>query len=120
MAPSIASPVVTETGTTRLQASLERAAGRNGPSVGQWLEFPGYSLARTVAPLGADVRNLVSARELSSLKALTDKVVGVDRLRTWGYRRQGNVSPGGGSVLFRGIPDCPHPRLRALDDEEGA
>ncbi len=52
---TIASPVVSPTGKTRLQASLERAAARQGPSVGQWLEFPGYSLARTVAPLGADV-----------------------------------------------------------------
>ncbi|GKZ30304.1 hypothetical protein AbraIFM66950_008640 [Aspergillus brasiliensis] len=46
--------VVSETGKTRLQASLDRAAARQGPSIGQWLEFPGYSLARTVAPLGAD------------------------------------------------------------------
>ncbi|PYH63716.1 HpcH/HpaI aldolase family protein [Aspergillus vadensis CBS 113365] len=54
MATSIASPVVSTTGKTRLQASLERATARQGPSIGQWLEFPGYSLARTVAPLGAD------------------------------------------------------------------
>ncbi|PWY62207.1 HpcH/HpaI aldolase/citrate lyase family protein [Aspergillus eucalypticola CBS 122712] len=33
-------------------ASLERATARQGPSIGQWLDFPGYSLARTVAPLG--------------------------------------------------------------------
>ncbi|KAL3479489.1 Phosphoenolpyruvate/pyruvate domain-containing protein [Aspergillus californicus] len=39
---------------TRLQASLERAAAREAPSVGQWLEFPGYQLARTVAQLGED------------------------------------------------------------------
>ncbi|OJJ76709.1 hypothetical protein ASPBRDRAFT_27131 [Aspergillus brasiliensis CBS 101740] len=50
----IASPVVSKTGKTRLQASLDRATARQGPSIGQWLEFPGYSLARTVAPLGAD------------------------------------------------------------------
>ncbi|XRM38755.1 hypothetical protein ABZX51_002152 [Aspergillus tubingensis] len=54
MVTSIASPVVSTTGKTRLQASLERATARQGPSIGQWLEFPGYSLARTVAPLGAD------------------------------------------------------------------
>ncbi|RAK85741.1 HpcH/HpaI aldolase/citrate lyase family protein [Aspergillus costaricaensis CBS 115574] len=54
MVTSIASPVVSATGKTRLQASLERATARQGPSIGQWLEFPGYSLARTVAPLGAD------------------------------------------------------------------
>ncbi|KAL4875792.1 HpcH/HpaI aldolase/citrate lyase family protein [Aspergillus karnatakaensis] len=39
---------------TRLQTSLERAAARQAPSVGQWLEFPGYQLARTVAELGED------------------------------------------------------------------
>ncbi|KAL3461365.1 Phosphoenolpyruvate/pyruvate domain-containing protein [Aspergillus heterothallicus] len=39
---------------TRLQASLERAAARHSPSVGQWLEFPGHALARTVAQLGED------------------------------------------------------------------
>ncbi|KAH6691481.1 2-dehydro-3-deoxyglucarate aldolase [Plectosphaerella plurivora] len=54
MPPSIASPVVDTTGKTRLRASLERAKRGEGPSVGQWLEFPGYSLARTVAPLGED------------------------------------------------------------------
>jgi hypothetical protein len=36
-------------------ASLERARRREAPSVGQWLEFPGYHLARTVASLGEDV-----------------------------------------------------------------
>lgn len=56
MISSITSPVVSTTGKTRLQASLERATARQGPSIGQWLEFPGYSLARTVAHLGADVR----------------------------------------------------------------
>ncbi|CAI7587746.1 unnamed protein product [Penicillium glandicola] len=45
---------VSTTGKTRLQLSLEKAAARQGPSVGQWLEFPGYSLARTVASLGED------------------------------------------------------------------
>ncbi|KAL2811092.1 Phosphoenolpyruvate/pyruvate domain-containing protein [Aspergillus granulosus] len=42
------------TSKTRLQTSLERAAARQGPSVGQWLEFPGHALARTVAQLGED------------------------------------------------------------------
>jgi len=40
---------------TQLHQSLERARRGDGPSVGQWLELPGYSLARTVAPLGEDV-----------------------------------------------------------------
>lgn len=44
---------------TQLQQSLERAKRGDGPSVGQWLELPGYSLARTVAPLGEDVCDLV-------------------------------------------------------------
>lgn len=55
MSNQIASPVVDSTGKTRLKASLERAQAGVGPSVGQWLEFPGYSLARTIAPLGEDV-----------------------------------------------------------------
>lgn len=55
MADQIKSPVVNSTGKTRLRESLERAKRGEGPSVGQWLEFPGYSLARTVAPLGEDV-----------------------------------------------------------------
>ncbi|OHW98902.1 aldolase citrate lyase family protein [Colletotrichum incanum] len=54
MANQIKSPVVDTTGKTRLRDSLERASRGEGPSVGQWLEFPGYSLARTVAPLGED------------------------------------------------------------------
>ncbi|KAJ9157217.1 Aldolase citrate lyase family protein [Pleurostoma richardsiae] len=54
MSQQIASPVVDSTGKTRLRESLERAKRGEGPSVGQWLEFPGYSLARTVAPLGED------------------------------------------------------------------
>lgn len=43
------------TGKTRLRESLERAQQSGKPSVGQWMEFPGYSLARTVASMGADV-----------------------------------------------------------------
>ncbi|KAL1872320.1 hypothetical protein VTK73DRAFT_1551 [Phialemonium thermophilum] len=54
MASQIASPVVDVAGKTRLQESLERAKRGEGPSMGQWLEFPGYSLARTVAALGED------------------------------------------------------------------
>ncbi|CAH0020376.1 unnamed protein product [Clonostachys rhizophaga] len=48
------SPVVDRAGKTRLRESLERAKRGQGPSIGQWLEFPGYSLAKTVAPLGED------------------------------------------------------------------
>lgn len=55
MSSPIASPVVNASGKTRLRESLERAKRGEGPSVGQWLEFPGYSLARTIAPLGEDV-----------------------------------------------------------------
>ena len=60
MAPPIAVPVVDSTGKTRLRASLERAKRGDGASIGQWLEFPGYSLARTIAPLGEDVSLLIS------------------------------------------------------------
>ncbi|KAH8668462.1 2-dehydro-3-deoxyglucarate aldolase [Xylariales sp. PMI_506] len=54
MSNQIASPVVNASGKTRLRESLERAKRGEGPSVGQWLEFPGYTLARTIAPLGQD------------------------------------------------------------------
>ncbi|KAK9794144.1 hypothetical protein SCARD494_05721 [Seiridium cardinale] len=54
MANQISSPVVNTSGKTRLRDSLERAKRGEGPSVGQWLEFPGYTLARTIAPLGQD------------------------------------------------------------------
>ncbi|KAJ2961288.1 hypothetical protein NQ176_g11008 [Zarea fungicola] len=54
MSNQIASPVVDATGKTRLRATLERARSGGDASIGQWLEFPGYTLARTVAPLGAD------------------------------------------------------------------
>lgn len=55
MSNQIASPVVDATGKTRLRASLEKASKGEGVSIGQWLEFPGYTLAKTVAPLGEDV-----------------------------------------------------------------
>ncbi|KAK7409082.1 hypothetical protein QQX98_008743 [Neonectria punicea] len=54
MSNQIASPVVNASGKSRLRESLERAKDRRGPSVGQWLEFPGYTLARTIASLGED------------------------------------------------------------------
>lgn len=47
--------VVSPSGKTRLRATVERAQQGGLPSVGQWLEFPGYTLARTVAALGSDV-----------------------------------------------------------------
>ena len=47
--------IVSPTGKTRLRASLERATEGESPSIGQWMEFPGYTLARTIAGLGSDV-----------------------------------------------------------------
>jgi len=58
MPDQIASPVVNAMGKTRLRESLERARARKGPSMGQWLEFPGYTLAKTVAALGEDVSSI--------------------------------------------------------------
>lgn len=55
MSNQISSPVVNASGKTRLRESLERAKARQGPSVGQWLMFPGYTLAKTIAGLGMDV-----------------------------------------------------------------
>ncbi|KAH8171127.1 hpcH/HpaI aldolase/citrate lyase family protein [Sarocladium implicatum] len=54
MSNQISSPVVDASGKTRLRESLERAKARKGPSIGQWLMFPGYTLAKTVAGLGMD------------------------------------------------------------------
>ncbi|KAF4466035.1 aldolase citrate lyase family [Fusarium albosuccineum] len=53
MSNHTASPV-DASGKTRLRQSLERAKDRKGPSLGQWLALPGYTLARTIAPLGED------------------------------------------------------------------
>lgn len=47
--------IISSTGKTKLQAALERARETGQPAVGQWMEFPGFSLARTVAALGSDV-----------------------------------------------------------------
>lgn len=55
MSNQISSPVVNATGKTKLRESLERAKAKEGPSIGQWLMFPGYTLAKTVAGLGMDV-----------------------------------------------------------------
>jgi 4-hydroxy-2-oxoheptanedioate aldolase len=59
MSNQIASPIID--GKTRLQQSLERARDGHGPSLGQWLALPGYTLARTIAPLGQDVGDLPAA-----------------------------------------------------------
>jgi 4-hydroxy-2-oxoheptanedioate aldolase len=50
--------IVSSTGKTKLQDALERARETGQPAVGQWMEFPGYSLARTVAAIGSDVSEL--------------------------------------------------------------
>lgn len=47
--------IVSDNGKTRLRAAIERAKDGGAPALGQWLEFPGYSLARTVASLDVDV-----------------------------------------------------------------
>jgi hypothetical protein len=44
--------IVSSTGKTRLRAALDRAKDGGAPCVGQWMEFPGYTLARTIAGLG--------------------------------------------------------------------
>jgi hypothetical protein len=44
--------IVSPEGKTRLRAALERAQSGGAPCVGQWMEFPGYTLARTIAGLG--------------------------------------------------------------------
>jgi len=55
MSTEFKSSIVSETGKTRLRAALERARDGGAPCVGQWMDFPGFTLARTIAGLGADV-----------------------------------------------------------------
>jgi 4-hydroxy-2-oxoheptanedioate aldolase len=55
MSEEIKSAIVSDTGKTRLRAALERAKAGGAPCVGQWMEFPGYTLARTIGGLGFDV-----------------------------------------------------------------
>lgn len=43
MTSQISSPMVD--GKTRFRASLERAKARKGPSIGQWMMFPGYTVS---------------------------------------------------------------------------
>jgi 4-hydroxy-2-oxoheptanedioate aldolase len=47
--------IVNTSGQTRLRATVERAQQGGAPSVGQWMEFPGYTLSRSIAGLGSDV-----------------------------------------------------------------
>ncbi|KAH8599912.1 Pyruvate/Phosphoenolpyruvate kinase-like domain-containing protein [Bisporella sp. PMI_857] len=54
MSSELRTAIVSNTGKTRLRASLERAQAGGQPSVGQWIDFPGYTLAKTVAGLGFD------------------------------------------------------------------
>ena len=51
----IKSAIVSPAGKTRLQAALDRAQKGGLPCTGQWMEFPGYTLARTIAGFGFDV-----------------------------------------------------------------
>ena len=80
MSSPIASPVVNASGKTRLRESLERAKRGEGPSVGQWLEFPGYSLARTIAPLGEDV----SQAQQEFLRLSLERQIGISLLTLTG------------------------------------
>jgi len=50
------SSIVSTTGKTRLRQALERARDGGPACVALWLWLPGYSLARLVGGLGADVR----------------------------------------------------------------
>jgi 4-hydroxy-2-oxoheptanedioate aldolase len=55
MSYEIGTTAAANSGKTRLQLSLEKAKRKEGPSIGQWLAFPGHALAKTVASLGEDV-----------------------------------------------------------------
>ena len=55
------SSIVSATGKTRLRSSLERARDGRGPCIALWIWFPGYSLARLIGGLGADVRLPIDA-----------------------------------------------------------
>lgn len=57
MAPPPSSPPsATQMGRTRLHAALLRARAGGDPCIALWIWLPGYSLARLVGGLGADVR----------------------------------------------------------------
>jgi hypothetical protein len=49
----------TTKGLTRLNSALKRAQEGGPPAVGQWMEFPGYTLSKTIAGLGSDVRTMI-------------------------------------------------------------
>lgn len=106
---------------TRLASSLERARRGDGPSVGQWLELPGYSLARTVAPLGEDVcKRVLMRRELCLLTTFLHKWVLIDTEHgniddNEMYLQVGAISSSGISPIIR-IPGSEHWMIkRALD-----
>jgi len=106
-------------GQTRLHLSLERARLGQGPSVGQWLELPGYSLARTVASLGEDVCRSDPINDYSGVHLLTflSEIVGLDRYRAWQHRRQRDVPTSRRHIIFGSLADRPRARVRTLDDE---
>jgi len=84
MSAAPSSLIVSSTGKTRLRAALERARDGGAPAVGQWLEFPGFSLARTVAGLGSDVS--ITFHPIMKI-ILIYFIVGASRLRTWKHFR---------------------------------
>jgi 4-hydroxy-2-oxoheptanedioate aldolase len=108
-------------GRTPLHQSLERAGRQDGPSVGQWLELPGYSLARTVAPLGEDVcladpliQNDFGLTNFSNQWVLIDTEHGnIDDNEM--YLQVGAISSAGVSPIVR-VPGSEHWMIkRALD-----
>lgn len=93
MSTGINSAIVSATGKTRLRAALERAKNGGAPCVGQWMEFAGYTLARTIAGLGHFDVSCPDLEESEKCLVPIDHVpifgvVGVDRLRTWEHHRQ--------------------------------
>ncbi|KKY25282.1 putative aldolase citrate lyase family protein [Phaeomoniella chlamydospora] len=44
----------TGTGKTRFRTKLEQAKAGVAPCIGQWIEFPGYNIAKVIAGLGND------------------------------------------------------------------
>ncbi|KAG4422746.1 hypothetical protein IFR04_004094 [Cadophora malorum] len=93
--------IVSPTGKTRLRASLERAKEGESPSIGQWMEFPGYTLARTIAGLGSDWV-LVDCEHGN----ITDNEM---------YLAVGAIMSGGASPIVRVPASEPWMMKRALD-----
>lgn len=64
--------------TTPLRRALQACREGHGPAVGSWLTLPGFTLARTIAATGPDVRAILCGLTTDTFADLSP--VGVGRL----------------------------------------